>query len=101
MLTEENTGNALDPGDEKKGTPAAPQAGAFPPEERSAYFKKRWRKGHIPLYVILFFILAASIALPFVFGRPYFIEAAPLVALIEYGYQNNRMMAWVEKKLYG
>ena len=76
----ENSNNALDTSDEKK-----------------AYFKKKWRKEHILLYAILLLILATSIVLPFVFDRPYFVGLAPLIAFIEYGYQNNKMMIYVEK----
>ncbi len=69
-------------------------------EERKAYFKKKWRKEHTFLYVILILILVASVVLPFVFDRPYFVGLAPLIAFIEYGYQNNKMMIYVEKNLY-
>lgn len=72
----------------------------FSCEEKKAYFKKKWRKEHIFLYVILFLILATSIILPFAFDRPYFVGLAPLLLFIEYGYQNNKMMIYVEKNLY-
>lgn len=63
-------------------------------------YKKKWRKEHISLFLILSLILAAFIVLPFVFDRPYFVGLAPLIAFIEYGYQNNKMMIYVENNLY-
>ena len=79
---------------------AAAKAGAFSFKERKAYFKKKWRKEHISFFVMLFLILVASIVLPFVFNKPYLLGLVPLIALIEYGYQNNKMMIYVESNLY-
>ncbi len=73
---------------------------AFSLEEQKAYFKSKWRKEHIPLFVILAFILILSIVLPLTFDRPLWLGASPLITLIEYGYQNNKMMIYVEEKLY-
>ena len=84
----------------KKCWNVASQTSTFSFEEKKAYFKKKWRKEHIFFYVILFLILAASMILPFAFDRPYFVGLAPLIAFIEYGYQNNKMMKYVEKNLY-
>ncbi len=74
---------------------------AFSFEEKKAYFKKKWRKEHISLFVILGLILLAVIVLPFVFDMPWLVGFAPLTAFIEYGYQNNKMMIYVENCLYG
>lgn len=73
---------------------------SFSFEERKAYFKKKWRREHIPLFAALLLILSASIALPIVLGKPYYAGLAPLIACISYGYQNNRMMIYVENNLY-
>ncbi len=79
---------------------AVSKASAFTLQERTAYFKRKWRKEHIFLFVILGIVLAMTIALPLAFERPEFIGLFPLVALIEYGYQNNKMMIYVENNLY-
>ena len=79
---------------------AISKSSAFSLEERKAYFKQKWRKEHIALFAILFLILAASIAMPFLLERTYLIALSPVVAFIEYGYQHNRMMQYVEKNLY-
>ena len=62
--------------------------------------KKKWRKEHISLFVLLGIIFLLSILLPILFERIEFIGLAPLVGLIEYGYQNNKMMIYVEHNLY-
>lgn len=79
---------------------AVSKASTFSFEEKKTFFKKKWRREHFSLFIILFLILAASIVLPFVFDRPWFAWLVPLIALIEYGYQNNKMMIYVEKNLY-
>lgn len=79
---------------------AVSRSSAFSFEERKAYFKKKWHKEHISLFVVLSIILSAAILLPIVFGRTGFLRLAPLIAIIEYGYQNNKMMIYVENNLY-
>lgn len=79
---------------------ALSKASAFSIEDRKAYFKKKWRREHVSLFVILFLIFAASIVLPLAFRRPALSGCAPLFAMIEYGYQNNKMMCYVENQLY-
>ncbi len=69
-------------------------------EERKTFFKKKWRREHIALFVILLLIFAGSVIFPFVFHKPWFAGLAPLVAFVEYGYQNNKMMIYVENHLY-
>ncbi len=73
---------------------------AFSLDERKAYFKKKWRKEHIALFVILALIPIAACIIPFLLHKPWFVGLAPVIALIEYGYQNNKMMAYVEDCLY-
>ena len=79
---------------------AASKGSIFSSEERKAYFKRKWRKEHIPLFVILAAILIASFVLPFALHKPWLIGFAPLTAFVEYAYQNNEMMRYVESHLY-
>lgn len=79
---------------------AVSKEGAFSLEERKVYFRRKWRKEHISLFVILILIFAASVVLPFVWDKPYLAGLAPAIAWLEYGYQNNRMMIYVEHSLY-
>lgn len=80
---------------------AMSKASIFSFEERKAFFKKKWRKEHISLFVVLLLIYIASIILvPFLFDEPFLIALTPLIAFVEYVYQNNEMMIYVEKHLY-
>ncbi len=79
---------------------AVSKASVFTFEERKAYFKKKWRREHISLFVVLAFILLAAFVLPFILNKPWFVGLVPLIALIEYAYQNNKMMIYVENCLY-
>lgn len=79
---------------------AVSKESAFSFEERKAYFKKKWRKEHISLFVVLLLIIIVVFVLPFVVSKPWFVGLVPLIAFIEYGYQNNRMMIYVENCLY-
>lgn len=81
-------------------TAAAPEASSFSFEERKAFFKKKWRREHVPLFAILAVILIAAIVLPLAFHKPWLVGFVPLIAFVEYGYQNNRMMIYVENNLY-
>lgn len=74
---------------------------AFSFEERKAYFKKKWRREHISLFVILGLIFVASVTIPLLIDKPWMIGFSGLIAITEYGYQNNRMMIYVENQLYG
>lgn len=84
----------------EKSAIVSPQENPFSLEERKAYFQKKWRKEHISLFAVLFLIFAMSIVFPLLGNKPSLLGAAPLVALIEYGYQHNRMMAYVERNLF-
>lgn len=79
---------------------AGSKESVFSFEERKAFFKKKWRKNHISLLVTMVIILIAAFVLPFVCHKPWFLGLAPLIAFVEYGYQNNKMMIYVEKCLY-
>lgn len=73
---------------------------SFTFDERKSYYKKKWRKEHISLFVLLALILVLAFVLPFALGRPGLVGFVPLIAFVEYGYQNNKMMSYVEHCLY-
>lgn len=79
---------------------AAAAASAFSYEERKTYFKRKWRKEHLSLFVMMGLIVLAALILPFVFRKPLLICLSPFIAAIEHGYQNNKMMTYVENNLY-
>ena len=79
---------------------ATTSTSAFSLKERKTFFKKKWRREHFSLFAVLALILIAAVVFPLVFHKPWLLGIAPLVALVEYGFQNNRMMVYVEKCLY-
>ena len=74
---------------------------AFQFEERKKFWIKKWRKEHISLLVLFALILAAAVVIPLITMKTYYLGLVPLIALIEYGWQNNQMMIYVENHLYG
>ncbi len=79
---------------------AVSKGSAFSLEEKKTYFKNKWRKDHMSLYALLALILVAAFTVPFMLGKPWIVGITPLIALFEYGYQNNKMMIYVENSLY-
>ena len=79
---------------------AALKADVFSLDEKRAYFKKKWRKEHVALFIVLALIFIAACIIPFLLKQPWLVGLAPLIGFIEYGYQNNKMMTYVENCLY-
>jgi len=79
---------------------AVAASSAFSLDERKTYFKKKWRKEHISLFVTIGLILIAALIIPFVIGKPWFVGLSPILAVIGHCYQYNRMMIYVENNLY-
>lgn len=98
LLAGETRPEAPRPKAEEKSKAAA--ASAFTFDERKAYFKKRWRREHRSLFVIMGLILLASLILPFVLDRPGLVGLAPILAVVGHCYQHNKMMIYVENNLY-
>ena len=80
---------------------AVSKASAFSFEEKKAYYKRKWRKDHMVWLVSMaVVVVAVTIVLPLVVGKPWFIGACPIAALIYYAYMNNKMMTYVENNIY-
>ena len=77
------------------------KASPFSLEEQRVYWKKKWRREHRGLLVFLFVLVAGTTVVLLVVRRAWLVGLAPLVALVAYGYQNNSMMRYVEKQLFG
>lgn len=84
--------------DEK--TIGAAASSAFSFEERKTYFKKKWRKEHISLFVMIGLILIAALIIPLVINKPWLISLSPILAVVGHCYQHNKMMIYVENNLY-
>ena len=85
---------------EDENLAAVAKSSAFSLEERKAYFKKKWRKEHVSLFVVLGALQAAAFAIPFAIRAPWAVGFASLIGIAEYCYQNNKMMIYVENHLY-
>lgn len=83
-----------------ENTRPAPKPDMFSRREREAYFRKKWRREHIWLTAAVWEAAAALAAAGLVLRRPYQIGAGALIALAGHMFLNNRMMAYVEEKLY-
>ncbi len=81
-------------------SPTQPHKNPFSINEQKQYWKRKWRKDNRGLLIMLALIALAFIIVPFIIDRIHLIGLFPLVAFIEYGWQNNRMMSYVEGKIY-
>ncbi len=79
---------------------AVSKQNSFTFEEKRAFFKRKWRRDHIGLFILLGIILLASIIVPILLKFYWLVCFAPLIAMIGYIYQNNRMMIYVEAHLF-
>lgn len=64
------------------------------------YFRKKWRRDHILLYVLALLIPAGGVLAVLKFGEKWMLAFLPLLLLLEYTFLNNRMMAWAESKVF-
>lgn len=72
---------------------------AFSHTERERYWKKKWREEHIGLLIVCFLPALALLLVGVIWDKGY-IAVASLSAVAAYAYQNNKMMTYVEGKLY-
>lgn len=72
-------------------------------KERREYWKKKWKREHtagIAAQIIAILAVFGVICFASVSFRTFAVAALPLVLCILYGYNHNRMMIYVEAKLY-
>ncbi len=74
---------------------------AFTLEEKKKYHIRKWRREHIALLIFLAVIfICLFIVIPLIFDLIWLICFAPIGGMLEYMWQNNKMMAYVEKSIY-
>ncbi len=78
---------------------AVAKESAFSFEERKNFWKSKWRKDHTATLVALA-AADAGYAIVAALTKPSFVALLPLIMLVEYVWQRNRMMIYVEHKLY-
>lgn len=82
----------------------AVESNTFSIHEKTKFFKKKWMKEHIPLFVILGLVFISLL-----FSAYFFLgewktvggSVVCLVAVCTYGYLRNNMMIYVENHLFG
>ena len=80
---------------------AAMKESIFSSDEQRRYWKSKWRREHRALLSGLAIVTLGFAVVPWLIHRPWLAGLAPLVGAVAYGYQNNRMMTYVENQLYG
>ncbi len=73
---------------------------AFSFEEKKQFWIKKWRKEHIWLLALMVLLNIAYIIICSVV-RPALVPMIGIIIMVEYAWQNNRMMIYVENCLYG
>lgn len=76
---------------------------SFTRAEHSSFWKKKWKKEHISEFVLCG-LLSLAVVFLFISLLPQwtvlFLALLPLTAAVEYGFFNNRMMAYVEERVF-
>jgi len=73
----------------------------FSVEEQKKYLKRKWRREHVFLYAVFAVIFISAAVILIAVGKPWLmIPTAPVILLLFYGWQNNRMMTYVEDHIY-
>lgn len=83
-----------------KNIVAAMKESIFSQEEQRAYWKRKWRHDHRGLLIGLATVVVGFACVPWLIHRPWLAGLAPMIGAVAYAYQNNKMMAYVEKQLY-
>lgn len=72
----------------------------FSIEDIKKYFKKKWYKEHLHLLILSCLIITGLIIFSILTDNITIMCFTPLFTIISYGYINNRMMTYIENKLY-
>ena len=85
---------------EKNLTEAVRQS-SFDRKEKMDFFKKKWRKEHIAIMILIGIGAIAVFVIGMVLRSSLLGSMAVLVLVLGLGWRNNAMMSYVEKKVYG
>ena len=69
--------------------------------ERSDFWKLKWKKDHFLTNLVLTISLLVIFAVGLVLSKPLLTGLAPILALVVYMIRRNSMMIYVETNLYG
>ena len=76
------------------------KAGAFSKKEQAAFWKRKWLKEHISLVLFWLALFVAFCVYVYVKKHLIFIALTPFAAIGIYGVLRNKMMIYIEAKLY-
>ncbi len=79
---------------------AVSKQSAFSFADKKKYWITKWRKEHIWLFAVMLLIDIAFIVGCFVSGKTAFLGIIGILLVVEYAWQNNKMMIYVENNLY-
>ncbi len=74
---------------------------SFSFEEQKIFWTNKWQREHISMFVLLTLINIFAIVFIIIKGKIWCLTIMPLIGLIEYAWQNNKMMIYIENQLYG
>jgi transcriptional regulator with XRE-family HTH domain len=94
-LTDENFREEAD-----KNLVSAWKSSCFPLKDQIGYWKKKWLKEHVPLIVICILAVIAVFLLALLRSLPWLMGTCPLIAIVLYAVLRNRMMIYVESKVF-
>lgn len=82
---------------------AALDSSVFSLQEKTDYFKRKWRKDHAWSFILAALAWVAVLLVLKKLGAEAYIigGAGGLLAVVMYGFLNNRMMIYVEHSIYG
>lgn len=72
----------------------------FSMEEKTAYWKKKWLREHIAYMVLMALVPLAALVVACLYYGFGLMGAYPLVLIIVYAIARNRMLAYVEGKVF-
>ena len=75
--------------------------GSFSLQERTDFWKRKWKKDHLLTNVSLAAVLVVAFAAGISLSNPIVIGSIPVLGLIVYLKRRNDMMIYVENNLYG
>lgn len=85
----------------EKNIRSALEKSTFARKERIDFFRKKWKKDHALELIAEMLVLAAALICGFVFGKEKIVYISMIAAFVFCIRSNNRMMAYVEGKVYG
>lgn len=74
---------------------------SFSIKERTEFWKRKWKKDHAALIAFCIIAYAAAFALGCIYSTTWLVGVCPIAGIIVYMILRNRMMIYVEDRVYG